>query len=80
MLRRLEDGAICIPRRDSRFAFVRRNNGLDLYADGAHFECAAAAEGFIERLCEGQQITPTDISAQQSIIVELLRQGSVELA
>ena len=80
MLRRLEDGAICIPRRDSRFAFVRRNNGLDFYADGARFECAAAAEGFIERLCEGQQITPTDISTQQSIVVELLRQGSVELA
>lgn len=75
---RLAAGARCVPRPGSRFAFMRRADGLDLYADGRRFACPVEAEPWVLRLCDGESVGFGDGAEYRAVVVELLRHGSIE--
>jgi 50S ribosomal protein L16 3-hydroxylase len=72
-------GARCVPRLGARFAFIRREHGFDLYADGRRFECPAHANGFVLGICDGEPVASSDVVEFRAIVLDLLRHGSVEL-
>ncbi len=77
--RELDRGATCIPRSDSRFAFIRGEDALDLYADGRRYVCPVHAQRFVNGLCDGLAIAPSDLVDFREIVLALLRIGSLEI-
>lgn len=78
-VRDLERGEICRPRDDSRFAYIRRDGGFDLYADGRRYVCPEKSEDFVKGLCDGSAIAPSDLIDFREIVLELLRNDSLEI-
>jgi 50S ribosomal protein L16 3-hydroxylase len=77
--RDLDRSPSCRPRDGSRFAFIRRDKGFDLFADGHRYVCPANAEHLVKGLCEGFPIAPADVVEFREIVLVLLRNGSLEL-
>ncbi|TRW18481.1 cupin domain-containing protein [Glacieibacterium frigidum] len=59
----------------SRFAFVRRSEGVLLFADGACFDCTGDMVGYAEALCAGVVGAPS--FATRELIAALVAQGSL---
>jgi 50S ribosomal protein L16 3-hydroxylase len=74
----IQGGQSCRARNDSRFAFLSRESGIDLFADGARFECPHEAAEFIHRLCSGTALQQNDFERWHDIVFSLVAQGSLE--
>jgi len=67
----------------SRFSFIRRDQGILLFADGQCFECADETAELAEQICAGPmvQIDPTHATspAMLTLLAALIDQGSLTL-
>ena len=63
----------------SRFSFIRQGEGVQLFADGECFECAADTAPFARQLCVDEQVDIEPDSAEPvlALAVALYNQGSV---
>jgi 50S ribosomal protein L16 3-hydroxylase len=77
----LADGSALTRNPASRFSFIRNGTELLLFVDGECFECHGETPAFGERLCAEDVIhVAPDLAASdavQSLIVQLINQGSV---
>lgn len=76
--RRLDAGDICRPVVSSRFAFTRDEGGFDLYADGYSLRCPAGAAALVLALCDGEPLADRDQDGFRQLVLELLRNRSIE--
>ena len=79
LVARLARGACLVRHASSRYAYMRRGRGLNLYVDGGSLACKGAAARLAERLCNerGCRLGASDLRAKAALdlAVELFNRG-----
>lgn len=72
------EGAILLRNPASRFAFLRQEEGLLLFADGATFPCSGGAAALAQRICaQDHVVLDPSLADAMELLAALVNQGSL---